>query len=88
MAPKKYKTIAEEFADIALIDKPKENRFAPGDIVALKSGGPKMTVVRTNGDVGISVIWYSDTSTDSFSSGYHTREFAVETLELVGNDEV
>lgn len=34
-------------------------RFEPGVVVQLKSGGPTMTVVSTEGD-GVQCIWYAE----------------------------
>jgi uncharacterized protein YodC (DUF2158 family) len=33
--------------------------FKPGDIVQLKSGGPKMTIDRLHDDKGVHVAWFA-----------------------------
>jgi uncharacterized protein YodC (DUF2158 family) len=57
----------------------KQEQFKEGDIVMLKSGGPKMTVSST-GEHGIWCHWFSGTKAQK-------ERFAAESLQRVTDDQ-
>ncbi|CAJ0561823.1 TPA: DUF2158 domain-containing protein [Proteus mirabilis] len=50
------------------------SNFNIGDVVVLKSGGPKMTVSEVRNDNYVTCVWFEDKQT-------HTQAFVSETLE-------
>ena len=57
-----------------------DNEFAPGDVVRLKSGGPKMTFLRHDEDGRAKVVWYD--GSNSYEP-YLTAVFAPHALKAV-----
>jgi len=55
--------------------------FSPGDVVVLKSGGPKMTVMYVRKDGELNCHWFDGTD-------HKAGEFVPAALRQAGNDEV
>lgn len=54
--------------------------FKNGDIVQLKSGGPKMTIDGVDSDFGVHAVWFTGSKRES-------AHFVPEILKLVDEEE-
>jgi len=63
------------------------NSMKAGDIVRLKSGGPKMTVERIN-PAGLCGLFTSASCTwwDEKENAFYDETFAVDALDILGED--
>lgn len=70
-------TLVISAADGAVVDLSKVSpvRFLPGDVVRLKSGGPKMTVLQCT-RIGVDVCWFD-------RDGFNKTQVGIDAIQKV-----